>query len=259
MVIKELKPPSRSLLSSKWGKAMRDSFAKMMPTWEASPIGPTNLREAEIKRQRSTGYLEYPELELLPTHAGYKELQALEQQIDRIKRTSIVSLTSEDKQRCASASSMRTPLSMRVAQEVHKIQQAGRVPSPEIPDINHFLTPPKRLNTRMQERATPKSTSGASQQHQTPMSRVSYDECIPQHVLDVNDPAKIDPMVMRKRSKSNTECTRPGQQHKLKNWNGKARAHSVLHSTPKESGSVLEGLLAAERDKMRRKLFGVES
>ncbi|KAG7053268.1 hypothetical protein JMJ77_0000358 [Colletotrichum scovillei] len=65
----EIKKSSQSM-SKKLGKAMKTSLGKMMPS------------KPGVK---SSAQLEYPELEILPTKEGYKDLEALQSSIETLK------------------------------------------------------------------------------------------------------------------------------------------------------------------------------
>ncbi|KAK1727698.1 hypothetical protein CaCOL14_001533 [Colletotrichum acutatum] len=65
----EIKKTSQSM-SKKLGKAMKISLGKMMPS------------KPGVK---SSAQLDYPELEILPTKEGYKDLEALQKSIETLK------------------------------------------------------------------------------------------------------------------------------------------------------------------------------
>ncbi|KAJ0326546.1 hypothetical protein COL5a_006731 [Colletotrichum fioriniae] len=65
----EIKKSSQSM-SKKLGKAMKTSLGKMLPSKPGA---------------KSPGQLEYPELEILPTKEGYKDLEALQRSIETLK------------------------------------------------------------------------------------------------------------------------------------------------------------------------------
>lgn len=64
-------------LNSRWSKLMRSRSTT--PSKDKSMVG---KRRSSLQ---ASGDLEYPELELLPTSGGYKELRALEREIDEMK------------------------------------------------------------------------------------------------------------------------------------------------------------------------------
>ena len=73
-------------LPSQLGKALKSSWSKMIHT---GSIGRTSGDGLPTQGARvSSGFLEYPELKLHPTAGGYREVQALDQQIDTMKRRS---------------------------------------------------------------------------------------------------------------------------------------------------------------------------
>ncbi|KAI1644116.1 uncharacterized protein F4817DRAFT_367840 [Daldinia loculata] len=105
--------PTRSL-SAQLGRAMKGGLSRVVQ-------GTINRASSETyhTRQKLDGHLEYPELEILPIQGGYEDLQALEQQIDTMKRGSA---TAESQLASLSMDNMRPPLSARLAEEVHMIQ-----------------------------------------------------------------------------------------------------------------------------------------
>ncbi|ORY60113.1 uncharacterized protein BCR38DRAFT_488299 [Pseudomassariella vexata] len=233
--VREPKHVSQSF-TDKFGRALRCSIAKLMkPGSDMKDENPSESR-------KSTGYLEYPELELLPLQGGYKEIQALEQQIGNIKRPSVVT----ESQRCCSAPA-KTPLSVRLAQKVHEIQHGDRTNTAE-PDIQDFLgtPPPQPPVTPDQRHSTPQAHSAPTAPFATPMSHVSYDDCVQKHLLDENDSVKSDTTVMVKRSKSNVERSVPSQT-KYKTWNGRAKTQPVLLKSTREFGAELDKMLASEK------------
>ncbi|KAI0130960.1 hypothetical protein F4814DRAFT_456921 [Daldinia grandis] len=105
--------PTRSL-SAQLGRAVKGSLSRVVQ-------GTMNRASSETyhTRQKLDGHLEYPELEILPIQGGYEDLQALEQQIDTMKRGST---TAESQLASLGMDTMRPPLSARLAEEVHMIQ-----------------------------------------------------------------------------------------------------------------------------------------
>lgn len=74
----------RRSLSGRFAKAMKAGFNKMIaPKGRVGSEG-NSLRNV-VPSSRHRGELEYPELEILPTEAGYKELKALERTVESMK------------------------------------------------------------------------------------------------------------------------------------------------------------------------------
>ena len=73
-------------LSGKFGKAVKSQFGKLARTTSGLTDG---FQHSSLDGRRGSSQtaknLEYPELEILPTEGGFKELQALEQEIDLVK------------------------------------------------------------------------------------------------------------------------------------------------------------------------------
>ncbi|KAF2964813.1 hypothetical protein GQX73_g8758 [Xylaria multiplex] len=99
-------------------KALKSGWNKMVTHTGSLGRGSDHSQST----QKPRGFLEYPELELLPTAEGYREVQALDQQIYNMKRRS-TSGTRDVRQ--SSSDGARRPLASRIAEEVHKFQVEG--------------------------------------------------------------------------------------------------------------------------------------
>ncbi|KAI1780856.1 hypothetical protein F4818DRAFT_451155 [Hypoxylon cercidicola] len=171
-------PEARSL-SVQVGKVVKGSLNKVVQ----GSLNRDRRASAESDRgyQKSHGHLEYPELEILPMNGGYKELQALERQIDNMKRGSVVA---ESQLALSSSDNTRPPLSARLASEVHMIQHkvsrescqddedAATIPSAALP-----VTPRQVL-------LAPQGAPEGNDDVETPESQVSYEDCVPKHMLE---------------------------------------------------------------------------
>lgn len=215
--------PDRRSFSSKVGRTLRESLAKLLPDREGPNTSLHNFSSHARKRPASSGSLEYPELELLPHHGGYKELEALEKTIDHLKRPSMASGT---RSRGLSGASSRTPLSLRFAQELQNLRHDDRPGSPDTCDLSSraALQPP---NTPVEKRELSQARSGTSQQYGTPLTHVSYDDCVPTHMLDENDSAKSDTDLAVRRSKSVLDLATADQTRRYGTWNGRSKSVSI--------------------------------
>jgi hypothetical protein len=240
-------PPIRQSFSSKLVRTLRGGLAKLLPRRDNSLDDLSNSAEDQKNnRSGSNGHLEYPELELLPYHGGYKELEALEKTIDHIKRPSVdaeVQLTG------ISATSSRTPLSLRFAQEVHNHQHDERNGPPDTIDFPK-TTSSQHPNTPVGKHVVSKTISATSQLFCPSLLHVSYEDCLPKHMLDENDSIKSDTMVAIKRSKSALEHSISRLPHKYSTWNGRARSMSIKRL--RAYGSKLEKMLAVERERKQQ-------
>ncbi|KAI5925489.1 hypothetical protein F4810DRAFT_658868 [Camillea tinctor] len=175
-------PLSRSL-SSHFSKAMKEGWGKVAPRKDGLNRDRTPSI-TPLDDRKSRGYLEYPELELLPTPSGYKEVQALEQQIDTIKRYSSAPLGSR---RELSRDSTRPSLTTRLVEHAHQLQSGNE--SSSSPDMENLpvhssvRTAPTQLDTLPASR----TVSGAAEEFGTPQSHISYEDCVPTHMLDEDD------------------------------------------------------------------------
>ncbi|KAI0384820.1 hypothetical protein F5Y04DRAFT_277553 [Hypomontagnella monticulosa] len=179
---KYVAPISRSL-SAQLGRAVKGGLSRV--------VGGTLNRdtrtssEAYRSRQKPDGRLEYPELEIIPMQGGYREIQALEQQIDTMKRGSV---SAENQLARLPSDSTRTPLSMRLAEEVHKMQHRASKDSCE--DEEDEVRTPKAAFPTSPARvfAAPKDISAPANQRGTPASQISYEDCVPKHMLEEERP-----------------------------------------------------------------------
>ncbi|XXG97335.1 methionine-synthesizing 5- methyltetrahydropteroyltriglutamate--homocysteine methyltransferase [Hypoxylon texense] len=177
-------PESRSL-SAQVGKVVKGGLDKVVQ-------GTLNRdrrasAESDRGRQKSYGHLEYPELEILPMNGGYKELQALEKQIDSMKRGSVIA---EGQFALSSSDSTRPPLSARLASEVHMIQHKISKASCR-DDQDAVAIPPATLPvTPRQVLPAPEGAPKGNDHAETPESQVSYEDCVPKHMLE--DEGSVD-------------------------------------------------------------------
>ncbi|KAI1497436.1 hypothetical protein F5X99DRAFT_421355 [Biscogniauxia marginata] len=179
---RSLTPISRTL-SSQFSKAMKDRWNKIVPGKESSSCD-TASSTLILDSRKAHRYLEYPELELLPTPSRYKEVQALEQQIDYMKHRSISSL---GKRRESSHDSAKLSLTVRLAEEVHKLQHGDE--SPPSSDMGTLpVTSTVRLPlTQSRVLPAPCTVSNATEEYGTPQSHISYEDCVPTHMLEEDD------------------------------------------------------------------------
>ncbi|KAI0395955.1 hypothetical protein F5Y17DRAFT_160744 [Xylariaceae sp. FL0594] len=138
--------PSSKKFSTQVSKAFKSGWNRVMVN--KIPLS-DNPNEAIVKgSQRRQDFLEYPELELLPTAGCFQEVQAIEQQIDTMKRRSV----SGRRMVQSSSESAQRPLTSRIVEEVHKRQLEdenghegeGKYPG-RYPSGSPFLTPAHAL------------------------------------------------------------------------------------------------------------------
>ncbi|KAI1076406.1 hypothetical protein F5B20DRAFT_324517 [Whalleya microplaca] len=170
--------PSPRTLSSRFGQVVKDGLSRML---RGKDTLESNSRDSpEVYRGKPDGNLEYPELEILPMRGGYKELQALEQQIDSMKHRSVSSKFHNPR---ASADSTKPPLATWLAEEIHKIRHGDDASSQN--GGGFVVGPLEDLKvTPSQALAVPRAVSGTTEQSETPQSHVSYDDCVLKHMLE---------------------------------------------------------------------------
>ncbi|GAW13136.1 hypothetical protein ANO14919_025140 [Xylariales sp. No.14919] len=179
---RELTATSRNL-SSQVSKALKSSWNKMITT--TGSIGRASDHElATQSTQKPHGFLEYPELELLPTAEGYREVQALDQQIDNMKRRSTSGTRAMKR---SSGDSARRPLASRIAEEVHKFQTESKDIAwtdvqyhSGVPSTTHFLSPSHALLARNSKPFHPELYSA-------PELQCAYEDCVQTQLLDDGD------------------------------------------------------------------------
>ncbi|KAI1135386.1 hypothetical protein F5Y05DRAFT_421529 [Hypoxylon sp. FL0543] len=132
-------------------------------------------------RQKPDGHLEYPELEILPMQGGYKELQALEKQIGTMKRGSI---SAENQATRLNNDNTRTHLSARLAEEVHMMQHRVTMDPCQDDEITVPTSPKASPMTTKVALLSPQFESETTARFATPKSHVSYEDCVPKHMLE---------------------------------------------------------------------------
>ncbi|KAI0901295.1 hypothetical protein F4806DRAFT_485899 [Annulohypoxylon nitens] len=188
-----LTPGSRSL-SAQLGKAVKEGLVKVVQR---------NSSETSRGHRKPDGHLEYPELEILPMHGGYEELQALEQQIGTMKRKSV---PAERQLARLSSDNMRPPLSVRLAEEVHMMQHKASRDSWQNDDDRGVRTSLEVSSNHPRQLLLP--SQGASKgigRLETSESQVSYEDCVPKHMLE--DEALVENDTMAVGVGHNTQAT----------------------------------------------------
>ncbi|RYO95794.1 hypothetical protein DL765_011756 [Monosporascus sp. GIB2] len=219
--------------SSSLGRAVKNKVTKIIPGRNEFPK-PHNSRGKQIK------YLEYPELELLPMQGGYKDVQALEDQIETMKNGSS---RAEGKPRNPSI------LGVRLIQDVQNLRYGNDDAHTSDANEHPAAIPPHRPPP-----VVSCTVSGTTAKRSgTPPSHVSYDDCVPKHMLDENDSIKSHDTVLVKRSQSHvSRGSGPAiinDRTKYMTWNGRSRRQPVLLQSTIDFGAELDDMLTAARAK----------
>ncbi|RWA04003.1 hypothetical protein EKO27_g11103 [Xylaria grammica] len=206
---RDLTATSRNL-SSQVSKALKSGWNKMITT--TGSIGRASDHGlATQSTQKPHGFLEYPELELLPTAEGYREVQALDQQIDNMKRRSTSGTRAMKR---SSGDSARRPLASRIAEEVHKFQTESKDIAwtdvqyhSGVPSTTHFLSPSHALLARNSKPFHPELYSA-------PELQCAYEDCVQTQMLDDGDDSSTTggqhkTTIKRARSTGNIEIKLP--------------------------------------------------
>ncbi|KAJ8130109.1 hypothetical protein O1611_g3519 [Lasiodiplodia mahajangana] len=170
-------------LSSQVSKVFKSGWNKMVT--HTSSVDRASDHKRDIRRIReSRDFLEYPELELLPNVGGYREVQALDQQIDTMKRRSS---PGEKSPRQSNSDSVRHPLASRIAEEIHRFQAEDQATAwtetryhVKGPPTTQFILPKHSLFTPRPKSCDPE-LSGASE------SQCMYEDCVQAHILHDGD------------------------------------------------------------------------
>lgn len=72
--------------SDRFSQPFKSRWSKLLPSRTTTPSKDKSMLGKRRSSLQTSGDLEYPELELLPTAGGYKELRALEREINEMKR-----------------------------------------------------------------------------------------------------------------------------------------------------------------------------
>ncbi|KAI1389039.1 uncharacterized protein F4822DRAFT_267751 [Hypoxylon trugodes] len=156
--------PSSRTLPAQLGRVMKEGLNRVVRT------------SSDTFRSRKPRELEYPELEIFPMEGGYKELEALERQIHRMKPD--YEAAQSQAVRDSAKTRTKRPLSARLAEDVHMIQH--RVLDEQ--GATSALPAASKTPTRLL--LAPQGTSGAGSQSETRGSPVSYEDCVPTHMLE---------------------------------------------------------------------------
>ncbi|KAI0098575.1 hypothetical protein F4776DRAFT_658410 [Hypoxylon sp. NC0597] len=182
---KYITPAPRSL-SGQLSRAVKGSLSRVHGSLHRNVRASS---ETLRSRRKPDGHLEYPELEILPMQGGYKELQALEHQIGTMKRGSIAA---ESQLTRLGSNSTRSPLSARFAEEVHMMKHiASRDPCEGDGVAMPILQAASPVAPAASKPAllSPQGGSEATDRFATPESHVSYEDCVPKHMLEDDESA----------------------------------------------------------------------
>ncbi|KAJ3578343.1 hypothetical protein NPX13_g2222 [Xylaria arbuscula] len=199
-------------LSSQLSKALKSSWRKIIHT---DATGHSSGHGFTTQGARvSSGFLEYPELKLHPTAGGYREVQALDQQIDTMKRRST---SGRQCMRQSSNDGSRSPLASRIAGEVHKFQdERGSIPwtdvqyAAEFSRSTEFLSPSRAISRRSGPR-DPEPLSSVGLQ-------CAYEDCVQTQMLedgDSNITEGQDKAIKRAKSTGNIKIGQPENERTL--------------------------------------------
>lgn len=102
-------------LSDRFTPSFKFPWAKIIPGQPKTPHKDKSMRGARRSSIQTSGILEYPELELLPTAGGYSELQALEKEINEMKGLSGVNTRAPSNKLVTTTTGTRRHLTEKMA------------------------------------------------------------------------------------------------------------------------------------------------
>lgn len=156
MMGEELAESGSRQLAGRFGKVVKSGLGRLFPIRSSVVEDISNTMFGHRSSSRPGGVLEYPELEILPTEAGYRELNALETEITNIKRGTRVSGPHDEEKR-RSTRSMGSRVSAMMLEGMSKAEDTcgvlhssvDMIRSPTTPSLSH------ERNTRGGSTTTP--------------------------------------------------------------------------------------------------------
>ncbi|KAI0401369.1 hypothetical protein F4802DRAFT_429510 [Xylaria palmicola] len=237
-------------LSSQVSKALKSGWNKVV-THTVSLSRASDHNFAEMRARASPRFLEYPELEFLPTVGGYKEVQALDQQISTMKRysTSKGGATQQSRNNATGH-----PLASRIAEEIRKtrIQSAdtawddGDYHSKDLSAVQ-FTLPAHPLCTHRSKSCDPQFGTSESQR--------TYEDCVQAQMLDDDDGKEDTDKSIIKRAKSTGNIEAKLSNHTLLMGGNGTRDHRAFAGVPglrrhKSLGWIRGYRRSGERDRL---------
>ncbi|KAI5456408.1 hypothetical protein BGZ63DRAFT_94080 [Mariannaea sp. PMI_226] len=194
------RPLTRSL-SMRFGQAVKSKLTNFLPASKGKDETAVVLWKRRSVSQGAKE-LEYPELEILPTESGFKELEALEWEIDNIRGKTCSQISQHDHDQPVPKRSLGSKISSRMQSaptpecEEHnrdpKIARDSKAPSTptshslaqeSIVLTDTFVTPQSRLSSGRSpslrtQQSEPKSEGVSSRNEQLVIQRLSNDESL---------------------------------------------------------------------------------
>lgn len=169
--------------SDRFSQPFKSRWSKLLPNRTTSPSTDRSMLGKRRSSLQTSGDLEYPELELLPTAGGYKELRALERDINEMKRR-----TGPNKRASSDGVAARPSLTDRMnnmsqhdgvfesASNTNSCCGSMLVPRPTSPTCRHLSTPADGMKSRDTESAN-ELTGSSGQRYVTPLTHMSQSPC----------------------------------------------------------------------------------
>lgn len=241
--------------SGRFSQPFKSRWSRLLPSGTGTPSRDKSMLGKRRSSLQTSGDLEYPELELLPTAGGYKELRALEREIIEMKRR-----VGPDKRASSDGMTTRPSLTDRmddVAQHDGVFESSSNTNSCGGSVITRRSTSPtcRRLSTPVYEMkrrdAAPANrlTDSSGQRFATPFSHISQSPCESSRAVlfaNGNQTSTIPPSpissrtsvsVVRRSSMTepNGHITLTVSVSRCKSWGGRGttkRESAVLLTTP---------------------------
>ncbi|KAH8677969.1 hypothetical protein BX600DRAFT_531825 [Xylariales sp. PMI_506] len=165
-------------ISSKLGERVRGNLSKMIPGRRST----RSVSESLYMAATCSITREYPELELLPMPKQAEKSDALEQHLSPSKRYALAIETRSTSFQDVAAT---LPAVSKSIQQITTVRGGNDDMGGSVRDCLESLnTPQSELHSQDQQRCDSRAISGISQQFNTPKSHISYDDCVPRHMLD---------------------------------------------------------------------------
>jgi hypothetical protein len=239
-----LKGSTRSF-SGKLGQAVKSGLTKLKRTTSGLSDETSNSLRGRRRSSQAGGELDYPELEILPTEAGYRELMALEQEIEILKGTSQPGQTTGNDLGGGSQWSRRVSAIVHAME--HQLETGGDKHPTDVQE--------KDAKSRPETPASPQvphgpdsTTATTTERFMTPPSRMTSVETARLTQSDDGNVLKTGVVVDLGRSRSLMEGV--STTHDNATWGGgRARTQAVLAKSIADFGIELDNMLTGERSR----------
>ena len=224
--------------SGKFGKVVKTGMTKLKKTKSGFN---DDMRGNSLRGRRSSsqegGNLDYPELEVMRTEAGYYDLMALERETDTMRGTGRPSLVVGPNSARKISLSARPPAMLYDAEHADVTCDGGSTPRGPRPE-----TPANLPTQHLRD-----STTTTIERYMTPVSRMSQSDATTPKAGGVSEFAETDVPAVMRRSKSEAGRHKRRDNKKYATWGGRARTQPILMKSTADFHIGLEKRLNEER------------